>query len=489
MTKILVCLDTLLDLVLQPGWDDNYEDFEPRREECERLQALIESEQISLYLLRSMISFVHIAAENRFNLPQANRAIAKILELGSHYPTIDPETWIERITQIEHLPESAALYDIECLIAAESEDADAIVVRDPALFQALIDLNPELFPTFSTQILSTSTFIKIFANDRSDLQQREQFIYPLTPQNMVVELPWGSTPIDFAYKIHSNIGDHCVRALVNHQEVPLSYRLQTRDVVEILTQPTARPDPDWLGFVMTRVARRGISRSLRSDQAQQGWQIIKRQLGNNVAAYRQQLEYIASISNFASINDFARGVALGEVSPLQFNTLIKMVQENWLNPPAETAIQVKERRQPWRIASCCLPLPGDEICGVIRSPKQPIRVHAIQCQSLNPLALDRLRVLCWNQNYVRVHLHLTISDEPDTFRPILNQLVENDITPDLRSLTIANGAGRATIGVDVFSRSHLEEIQTKIKEVTTVLDVGLAKPIWIAADAIKAIDK
>lgn len=489
MTKILVCFDTLLDLVLQPGWNSDYEDFDQRIEDCKKLQALIESEQICLYVLRSMIHFVHITVRECFNTPQANRTIAKILELGSYYLTVDHEWWIERITQLDHLPENAELYDIECLICAETAAIDAIVVRDPIVFEELIDRNAELFQTFSPQILDINRFINIFINNRSDLQEIRQFVYPLTPQEMVVQLPWGSTPIDFAYKIHTSIGDHCVKALVNQQEVPLNYRLQTGDIVEIITRETASPDPDWLDFAATQIAKKGISRSIRYNQVQRGWQIIKRHLGNQVSAYRQQLEYIASISNFASIDDFARGVASGDVSRLQFNTLIKMVQENWLNPPSEAASKPKKGRQPWRIASCCIPLPGDEICGVVRSRKQPIRVHSKHCQTLNDLDPQRLQSLCWNQTCARVHLQVTLSDEPDTFRPILNKLVENDITPDLRSLSIVNGAARATIGVDVFSRSHLEAIQRKIADVPTVSSVRLARPILIAADAINETDE
>lgn len=481
MARILVCLNTLLDLVLQPGWDNDYEEFEQRREGCERLLALIESDQVNLYILESMIDLAHIAVRARFGTQQAHQAVIKILQLGSSYPKVDHEWLIDHINQIEALSDEAELYDVKCLVYAHTAAIDAIVVRHPTLFYQLIEQNSQIFQNFRISICNLATFIPIFETTRTSLGKMKQVIYPFTPQQMIVKLPWGSTPIDFAYKIHTKVGDRCIGAFVNQQEVPLNYQLRTGDVVEILKGDAVNPDPNWLDFVVTRTAKKGIYRGLRYNQAQQGWQIIKQHLGSNVPAYRRQLEHIASISNFSSVDELARGIGAEEVPLLQFNTLIKMVQEEWVKPPFDIAAK---NGQHWRIASCCIPLPGDEICGVVRSPKQPIKVHAKDCQTLSTFDSYRLQELYWNCDCSRVHLQLTLSDEPDTFRPILNKLVENDLTPDLRNLTIANGAAKATIGIDVSSRGHLEEIQKKIVDVPNVLGVRLAKPILMTSNAI-----
>lgn len=481
----------LLDVALEPGWNGDYEDFDRRKAEIEQLHTLIETEQLIVYVPPFLACLVHMQVKFCIGAEQAQRAIQKILELGNTYLSIDYEQLLERSNTASDYLENADLYDVMLLMCASQLNVDAIVTRNPEFFHRLIEANRSTFAKFSVPILNPGALVNLVSQNQISDPTREETIYAVTPQNGVIKLPSGATPIDFAYKIHTRVGDRCVKALVNGREVRLDRPLKTGDIVVIVKAPDASPDPAWLNFVVTRTARQGIHRGLKRIKTRQGWKQVKQVLGKNIRSYRHKLEQVTKLLNRASVDDLIGLVGAGEISVQKLQELAHSCSQSvngqsfCIEPNGIPSVNTGE--QGWRIASCCTPLPGDDILGVISSPKRMIRIHRSNCANIRHLSAPKLRPLTWNCDRCRIQLQITLSDQPDIFRPILNKLVENSITPDLRSVNIFDGTAKATIGITITSRSHLEEVLNQIASLPNVLQVKPAKPILLMPGSVNLI--
>jgi (p)ppGpp synthase/HD superfamily hydrolase len=362
------------------------------------------------------------------------------------------------------------------------------VTHTPEFFHQLIDANRSTFAKFNIPILNPGTLVNLVSATQSHDPSREEIIYAVTPHNNVIKLPQGATPVDFAYKIHTRVGDRCIRALVNGQVVPLDRPLKTGDVVEIIKDSDANPDPGWLNFVVTRTARQGIHRGLKLVNTRCGWKLVKQVFGKNIRTYRHQLEQVARLLERASVDDLVSLVGAGELSLQRLQELTSSCSQDqngqsFGSDPGERLLS-GTGEQSWRVASCCTPLPGDTIIGVIGSPKRMIRIHRSTCANVRNLSPKKLRPLTWKCDRCRIQLQIILSDQPDIFRPILNKLVENSITPDLRSVNIFDGTAKATLGITIFSRSHLEEVLSQISSLPHVLQVKPAKPILLLPGSV-----
>ncbi|PSB08664.1 hypothetical protein C7B76_26220 [filamentous cyanobacterium CCP2] len=486
VSSVLIGLETLLDLALEPGWNGDYEDFDRRRAEMEQLHALIEADRLMVYLPPFLICVIHMQVKLYFGAEQAQQVIRKLLELGNSHLSLDYERVIEQANTTALHSEFVDLYDVMFLICGSQLNVDAVVVRHPAFFQSLIATHKSIFTGFNLPILNVEALIRLITETQiASSSHQNGTVYAVTPHNRVVKLPYGATPIDFAYMIHTKVGDRCVRALVNGREVPLDRRLKTGDIVEIIKEPEATPNPEWLAFVVTRIAKRGILRGVKRVNIHRGWKQVKQAFGKNIRNYRQTLEQVAKLLNRASVDDLLSMVGCGELSISQLQDLLQNFNPSSEQPGLCTEPIAQLGEQNWRIASCCMPLPGDAIVGVVSSSKRPVRVHQTHCSNVRELAPEKLCSLVWNCDRCQIQLQLTLSDQPDTFRPILNKLVEMDIPPDLRSLNITEGTARATIGITITSRQHLDDVLNHISTLPHVLRVKLAKPILLLPSSVR----
>jgi len=488
VSRVLINLDTLLDMALEPGWNGDYEDFDRRKAEIEQLHTLIETEQLVVYVPPFLACLVHMQVKLCTSIEHAQRAIRRILEIGNTYLSVDYERLLERSNTASDYLENADLYDVMLLMCGSQLNVDAIVARQPEFFYRLIEANrSSTFAKFSVAILTPEALVNLVSNTQINAPAREETIYAITPQNGVIKLPYGATPIDFAYKIHTRLGDRCIRAFVNGREAPLDQLLKTGDVVEIIKDAGANPDPNWLNFVVTRTAKQGIHRGLKQINIRRGWTLVKQGLGKNTRGYRHKLEKVARLLNRASVDDLVSLVGAEEISLQQLQELTSCSQnadEQSFGSELQELLPVGTEEQSWRVAACCTPLPGDGILGVIGLPKRMIRIHRSDCSNVRGLAPQKLRSLVWNCDRCHIQLQITLADQPDIFRPILNKLVENSITPDLRSVNIFDGTARATIGITITSRSHLEEILNQISSLPNVLRVKPAKPIVLMPGSV-----
>jgi GTP pyrophosphokinase len=248
-----------------------------------------------------------------------------------------------------------------------------------------------------------------------DLFADEVFVF--TPKGDVKSLPRGATPVDFAYTVHSEVGEHTVGAKVNGKIVPLRYTLKNGDTVEILTSPTAHPSKDWLTFVKTSRAQTRIRSFIRQIEHKRsleiGKELAERELKRygvtlNKVAKSGDLDQVAGKLGYKKGDDLLVALGYGKVSPSQLLQQILPPEKLAQAPPEEpaatsrlTEIFRKVARRPTggvrisgiddvlvRYGKCCNPVPGDDIVGFITRGRG-VTVHTRACEKT--LSLDPLR--------------------------------------------------------------------------------------------------
>jgi len=241
-------------------------------------------------------------------------------------------------------------------------------------------------------------------------------VYVFTPKGIVKELPRGSTPVDFAFAIHTQVGDHCVGAKVDGKIVPLKYQLASGDTVEILTSPTQSPHKDWLKFVRTSRAKTKIKHWIKLEEQKRSIEIGRRLLesefrrqGMAPAKMFKSAELLAAArqSGFESIDELAAAVGFGSVATSQVIGKLTALSSGAPAPVQErpavrktvggksdrTGVQVKGSRDLlMQLSRCCHPVPGDRILGYITRGRG-LTIHAVDCPNLEALDYDKERLV------------------------------------------------------------------------------------------------
>lgn len=258
-----------------------------------------------------------------------------------------------------------------------------------------------------------------------DLFKDQVFVF--TPQGDVVDLPAGATPIDFAYRVHTEVGHHCVGAKVNGRLVPLNYRFRNGDVAEIITQSGAEPSHDWLEIAQSSHARAKIRRFLRQktreESIERGREALERVIdhlkpSDRAGLVMERLPDVAAHLNYQDVESLHAAVGYGDVVP---ETIIQhlrrtaapgtLTEEVAKFAPARGAAAV-ERPQVTskgvkgfasRISKCCNPLPGDDIVGYI-TRGGGLAIHRSDCKNLlfrQAREPDRVLPLSWETGEIR----------------------------------------------------------------------------------------
>jgi len=241
-------------------------------------------------------------------------------------------------------------------------------------------------------------------------------VYVFTPKGIVKELPKGSTPVDFAFAIHTQVGDHCVGAKVDGKIVPLKHQLASGDTVEILTSPTQSPHKDWLKFVRTSRAKTKIKHWIKLEEQKRSVEIGRRLLesefrrqGMAPARMFKSAELLdaARQSGFDSTDELAAAVGFGRMATSQVIGKLTAPSSAAQAPAQErpsartavggksdsTGVQVKGSRDLlMQLSRCCHPVPGDRILGYITRGRG-LTIHAVDCPNLEALDYDKERLV------------------------------------------------------------------------------------------------
>lgn len=250
------------------------------------------------------------------------------------------------------------------------------------------------------------------------------YVYVLTPQGKIIDLVTGSTPIDFAYRIHSNVGNHVQHAKVNGALVRLDYKLKNNDVVEIITSPNAAPSYDWLKIAKTQQAKAKIrtwfKKANREENIQRGKdrlsEALKRQ-GAQLSDFTGKKEYFEDILkkfNMSDLDDVYASIGYGGITTGQVtNKLLEQAKKEAKAAAAAERLERLEEEQQSRpenrgngkgvivegdtgmvvrFARCCTPLPGDDIIGYVTRGRG-VSIHRKDCPNIGDLLMDPERVV------------------------------------------------------------------------------------------------
>ena len=319
-------------------------------------------------------------------------------------------------------------------------------------------------------------------------------IYTYTPKGDVIELPVGSTPIDFAYRIHSKVGDTTVGAIVNDQIVPLSYELQNDDVVNIKTNASATPNKDWINIAKTNQAKNKIkayfSKKDKEEYIAKGKEILEKELRKRRLAFNEVLTTDA-------INKITKDLKLKDLDDLYLaigslrytaGYIINLSSDDKHN--VEDALLERKREMPKinyksdilvegtpnimvNIAKCCMPVKGDEIIGYI-TKGQGISVHKKNCPNV-PLSSERVIDVAWNMestNYYYTNIYVTIKDTKDILAEVITEIGKKDSL--VRSCRTIEKEDRLIyeLNIRIKDKEELEKIENAILKISNVIEVS-----------------
>ena len=235
-----------------------------------------------------------------------------------------------------------------------------------------------------------------------------EVVYAFTPKGEIIELPVGSTPVDFAYSIHTQVGHKCIGARVNGRIVPLRYQLKNGDTIEIITSATHGPSRDWLKFVVSQRAKSRIKQWIKAEERKQSAELGARLLEAEMRRHHLRLsslkpEEIQSLTKAFSMmswDDLLVSIGYAKVSPHQVvNRLLpEKAPEETVQKPVrpereQRGISIKGVDHVlYHTAKCCFPIPGDMLAGFVTKGKG-VTIHRKDCPNLERLAIDNARLI------------------------------------------------------------------------------------------------
>lgn len=339
--------------------------------------------------------------------------------------------------------------------------------------------------------------------DNFKLQLYAKDVFAFTPRGDLIKLASGATALDFAFEIHTDIGMKCIGAKVNHKIVPLSYQLQNGDQVEILTSSIQKPKGDWLKFVTTAKAKTKIKQAIKDykrEMSDQGKDIFEKkmkqwkvppteELMNKILAHFKvssplDLNYLIATDRFdlALLKKFV--LDPNKVTEVKINTRID--ESNFGNLVRSTSsaaddlliIDDKISKIDYTLASCCNPIPGDEIFGFV-TISEGIKIHRVNCpNAVHLLSKYSYRVV--KSKWTRASevsflagIRITGLDDIGIISGI-SKVISNDLKVNMRSISVVSNDGmfEGTIMVFVNDTKHLDTLMQQLLQVKGVLKVN-----------------
>ncbi len=335
-------------------------------------------------------------------------------------------------------------------------------------------------------------------NLKVDLLQNEVFVF--TPQGDVVDLPAGSCPIDFAYRIHTEVGHRCVGAKVNGKMVPLTYVLRNADILEVITSKNGTPSLDWLRICKSNGARNKIrawfKKEKREENIARGRDMLRRELGrqrlDHIAAERPILQTVAEKLNFTELDDLLASLGYGETTLPQIlgrirEELPKEVSETFLPTPRNRDLKMTGGRAVEvvgidnilvKFARCCAPVPGDPIRGYITLGKG-VSVHVEDCGNLKALldsSPEREIEVRWDQpdssGSYQVDIELEAWDRSGLLSDVMGVINEAKVPTRACKAWTRKDIAYVRVSVEISNKRQLEELLKRLRRLRDVIQVS-----------------
>jgi GTP pyrophosphokinase len=350
-------------------------------------------------------------------------------------------------------------------------------------------------------------WLRQFVEWHTDLPDNRQFmdsvklelfhdvVYVFTPKGIVKELPKGSTPVDFAYAIHTEVGDHCVGAKVNGKIVPLKHQVTSGDTVEILTSPNQTPHKDWLKFVRTSRAKTKIKHWVKAEEQTRSIDIGRRLLESELRRHSyapaqmlrsEQFLEVARQLGHDTLDELMAAVGFGHLATAEVIAKLVTPSPGTAVPVAEPVstpktpvgksddkgVRVKGARDLlMQLSRCCNPVPGDRILGYITRGRG-LTIHSVDCPNLEALDYDRERL---------------VEVEWDTATPGLHPVKVSVITVD-KTGVLANVSSAIAECQANISRAEIATREDRKAVLDFVVEVNDTKHINHVLKAIERVD-
>ena len=331
-------------------------------------------------------------------------------------------------------------------------------------------------------------------------------VYVFTPKGDVVDLPAGSTPLDFAYHIHSDIGHRCIGAKIGGRIVPFTYQLQMGDQVEVITQKQPNPSRDWLnpnlGYITTSRGRAKIHNWFRKQDRDKniaaGRQILDSELNQLDISLREAEKLLLPRYNVTSLDELLAAIGGGDI---RLNQMVNFLQAKLNKPSAEEedrealrqltqkSYSPPSRKESGRvvvegvgnlmhhIARCCQPIPGDDIVGFITQGRG-ISIHRADCDQLTELiahAPERIVDAVWGESYSSGYslvVRVTANDRSGLLRDITTILANEKVNVLGVSSRSDTKKQLATIDMDIeiYNQQVLGRVLSRLNQVPDIID-------------------
>ncbi|MEW6202643.1 MAG: bifunctional (p)ppGpp synthetase/guanosine-3',5'-bis(diphosphate) 3'-pyrophosphohydrolase [bacterium] len=332
------------------------------------------------------------------------------------------------------------------------------------------------------EIVDSKEFIESIILDR-----QEEHIFAFTPKGKIISLPRGATPIDFAYRVHTDIGHRCRGARVNGQMVPLDYVLHNGDVVEVITGRTLRPSRDWLTFIASPTARSKIKQWFKKEEREEnithGKAMIAREMQRQGLRRKDILENITYDDIVAEMqlqteDDLFAGVGCGDISAQAVVNRIKRiykekVREEEEKKPVRAAAPRRQVRPGVlvdgipgilvNIARCCFPVPGDDIIGFV-SRGRGLSIHTRDCPNIRRSldAGDRIISVSWDsidEKFYITELELRALDRVGILNDITNAISSAGINIiEMKGKSLKDSTALFNLKLEVQNREKLNSL-------------------------------
>jgi len=322
-------------------------------------------------------------------------------------------------------------------------------------------------------------------------------IYLFTPKGRIMALPRGATAVDFAYGVHTDIGHHCVAARINYELLPLRTELKNGDHVEILTSPTARPNPSWLSFVTTGKARSRIRHYLKGQQQQESAALGERLLNQALATLKVEPETITWERWEALAREYAAKSQIEILADIGLGKRLSFVVAQALTRPPGKAddastTQAGNSAKPGALtlrgvegvaiqyAKCCRPIPGDTVIGQFRRG-QGLIVHVRDCPTMRKQRVDGTEFVDveWApdpQGTFEAGVRVLVANRRGMLAEVATTIGDADANIDTVSMERPDGNDVAMFfSLQVRDRRHLAHIMRALRRVPDVRRVARAR--------------
>lgn len=331
----------------------------------------------------------------------------------------------------------------------------------------------------------TNSSVEFVENVKIDLFRDE--VYVFTPKGAIIELPAGATPVDFAYGVHTQVGNTCVACRINDRPAPLSQVLESGQKVKIITSENSQPNPNWLNFVVTAKARSAIRHYLKNQRHMESVELGKRMLMRALANLdinieelsEQQQTFLCEQTQVASMEELFENIGFGNKAAYTVAKLLQPELEHAADPMAPIAIDSADSLL-ISFARCCRPIPGDTIIGHMSSGKG-IVVHRDSCKNVTDLISKKENIsnINWSAEVAGeflTEIRVEVKSERGIIATLATRIAQTSTSIEGIQVEERDAESSViTLVIAVHNRIHLANVMRSIRTMRSVARVYRGK--------------